>query len=418
MKGSKGTVGLAPLPKGAVEVAGGVTAARGFLASGTAAGVKSEAGKTDLMVLLADRPAAWGATFTTNRMAAAPVALGRELLAAGGRLQAVVVNSGNANAATGAEGKRRARQVTAAAARVLEMPPGRVLVSSTGIIGRQLPAGKIVAAIPAAVAALAPDGGPAAAAAIMTTDTFPKSFALEARIGGGVVRVGGMTKGAGMIHPRMATMLAYLTTDAKVAQPVLRRILRGAVERTFNRVSIDGDRSTNDTALLMAGGASGVAIPAHGVAHERFAALVTTVCARLARMIVLDGEGMTKLVEITVTGAASDAEALRAADAIANSPLVKTAWYGQDLNWGRMVAAAGYAEVRLDPARISVTLNGLPVVRRGRGVEGKSFARAAAEMKKKELAFTVGLGVGKGSDRILTCDLTDTYVRINADYPT
>ncbi len=410
--------GLAPLPRGAAEVEGGVTAARGFLASGIAAGLKSEPGRPDLAVLLADRPAAWAATFTTNRMAAAPVLIGRELLAAGGRLQAVVVNSGNANAATGNDGLRRARRVQAAAARVLEMPPARVLVSSTGIIGRPLPDARIAAALPAAVAALSPAGGPSAAAAIMTTDTVPKTFALEARLGGGTVRVGGMTKGAGMIHPRMATMLAYLTTDARVARPVLRRVLREAVERSFNRISVDGDRSTNDTALVMAGGASGVAVPARGPVHERFAALVRAVCARLARMIVLDGEGLTKLVEVAVTGAASDAEALRAADAVANSPLVKTAWYGQDLNWGRMVAAAGYAGVRLDPARIAVSLNGLPVVRRGRGLEGEAFARAAAEMKRKELAFVLDLGVGKGSDRILTCDLTDTYVRINADYPT
>ncbi len=234
-------------PKGTRSVPGGVTAALGFSASGIAAGIKSASGRLDLACLFADRPASWAATLTTNRFAAAPVKLARALLRSGGPLQAVLVNSGNANAATGPEGERRARKVAAAVAKVLELPAGRVLVSSTGIIGRPLPADRIVRAVPEAVRTLEAAGGGLAAQAIMTTDTFVKEAALEMRIGGRPVRIGGMCKGAGMIHPNMATMLAYITTDAVVSQGLLRRLLGAAVERTFNRINIDGDQSTNDT---------------------------------------------------------------------------------------------------------------------------------------------------------------------------
>ncbi|HEY5998546.1 MAG TPA: bifunctional glutamate N-acetyltransferase/amino-acid acetyltransferase ArgJ [bacterium] len=404
--------------RGMRTVAGGVTAARGFAASGVAAGIKSAGDRADVACLFADRPAAWAATFTQNRFAAAPVKLGRALLAAGGPLQAVLVNSGNANAATGAEGERRARSVAAAVARVLALPPTRVLVSSTGIIGRQLPAAKIVKAVPEAVRTLAADGGGRAAQAIMTTDTFVKEAALEVRIGGRPVRVGGMCKGAGMIHPRMATMLCYITTDAVVPQGLLRRLLGAAVARTFNRIDIDGDTSTNDTVVLMAGGASGARVPSSGPERELFASALLEVCRRLAELIVRDGEGATKLVEIAVGGARSDADALRVADAVANSKLVKTAWFGRDLNWGRMAAAVGYAGVPVDPDRVSISLNGRQVVVRGRGVAPARMARAAREMEQPVLRFVIDLGLGRGADRVLTCDLTDKYVYINAEYPT
>jgi glutamate N-acetyltransferase/amino-acid N-acetyltransferase len=399
-------------------VAGGVTAARGFAASGVAAGIKSASGRPDLACIFADRPAAWAATFTTNRFAAAPVKLGRALLRRGGPLQAVLVNSGNANAATGAEGERRARAVAAAVAKVLALPAGRVLVSSTGIIGRPLPADRIVRAVPEAVRTLAADGGGRAAQAIMTTDTFVKEAALEIRIGGRPVRIGGVCKGAGMIHPRMATMLCYLTTDAAVPQGLLRRLLRGSVERTFNRIDIDGDQSTNDTVVLMAGGASGARVSATGPERELFAAALGEVCRRLAELIVRDGEGATKLVEIAVTGARSDGDALRVADAVADSKLVKTAWFGRDLNWGRIAAAIGYAGARVDPERVSISLNGKAVVVSGSGVAAARMARAAREMEQPVLRFAIDLGLGSGSDRVLTCDLTHEYVSINAEYPT
>lgn len=405
-------------PQGMRSVACGATAARGFSASGTAAGIKSESGRLDLACLFADRPSPWAATLTTNRFAAAPVKLARSLLRRGGPLQAVLVNSGNANAATGSEGERRARAVAAAVAKVLALPAGRVLVSSTGIIGRPLPTDQIIRALPEAVRCLSRDGGGRAAEAIMTTDTFVKETALEFRIGGKAVRLGGMCKGAGMIHPRMATMLAYLTTDAAVPQALLRRLLAGSVERTFNRINIDGDQSTNDTVLLIAGGASGVRVPSAGPDRERFAAALHEVCRRLAELIVRDGEGATKLVEVAVSGARSAADALRVADAVANSKLVKTAWFGQDLNWGRIAAAIGYAGVRVDPERVSISLNGRSVVSRGRSVQPGLLAHAAREMQKPVLRFAIDLGLGRGSDRVLTCDLTDKYVSINAEYPT
>jgi glutamate N-acetyltransferase/amino-acid N-acetyltransferase len=405
-------------PKGMRAIAGGITAARGFAASGVAAGIKSAGGKLDLACLFADRPAAWGATFTTNRFAAAPVRLGRALLAGGGPLQAILVNSGNANAATGPEGERRARAVAGTVAKVLALPAGRVLVSSTGIIGRPLPAGRIARAVPEAVRTLAAEGGARFAQGIMTTDTFPKEAAVEVRIGGRPVRIGGACKGAGMIHPCMATMLCYLTTDAALPQGLLRRLLAEAVERTFNRIDIDGDQSTNDTVVLMAGGASGVRIPASGPERELFAAALGEVCRRLAELIVRDGEGATKLVEIAVTGARSDADALRVADAVANSKLVKTAWYGRDLNWGRIAAAIGYAGARVDPDRVSIGLNGKAVVAGGRGVAPARMALAAKEMQRPVLRFAIDLGLGDGADRVLTCDLTHEYVSINAEYPT
>jgi len=405
-------------PKGMFTIPGGVTAALGFSASGIAAGIKSASDRLDLACIFADRPSAWAATLTTNRFAAAPVKLARTLLRLGGPLQAVLVNSGNANAATGPEGDRRARQVAAAVARFLELPTGRVLVSSTGIIGRPLPADRIVRAVPEAVRTLEMSGGGLAAQAIMTTDTFVKEAALEIRIGGRQVRIGGMCKGAGMIHPNMATMLAYITTDAVVSQGLLRRLLSAAVERTFNRINIDGDQSTNDTVLLMAGGASGARVPASGPDRERFAAALNEICRRLAELIVRDGEGATKLVEIAVTGARSDADAHRVADAVANSKLVKTAWFGQDLNWGRLAAAVGYAGVRVDPEKVSMSLNGKAVVAAGRSVSPVRMARAAKEMQEPVLRFVIDLGIGTGADRVLTCDLTHDYVSINAEYPT
>ncbi|MHB8836896.1 MAG: bifunctional glutamate N-acetyltransferase/amino-acid acetyltransferase ArgJ [Candidatus Methylomirabilia bacterium] len=405
-------------PKGTRSVPGGVTAALGFSASGIAAGIKSASDRLDLACIFADRPSPWAAALTTNRFAAAPVKLARALLRRGGPLQAILVNSGNANAATGPEGDRRARKVAAAVAKVLELPAGRVLVSSTGIIGRALPADLIVRAVPEAVRTLEVSGGNLAAQAIMTTDTFVKEAALELRIGGRKVRVGGMCKGAGMIHPNMATMLAYITTDAVVSQGLLRRLLSAAVERTFNRINIDGDQSTNDTVLLMAGGAAGARVPASGPDRERFAGALEEICRRLAELIVRDGEGATKLVEIAVTGARSAADAHRVADTVANSKLVKTAWFGQDLNWGRIAAAVGYAGVRVDPEKVAISLNGKAVVAGGRSVSPARIARAAKEMRKSVLRFVIDLGLGTGRDSVLTCDLTHDYVSINAEYPT
>jgi glutamate N-acetyltransferase/amino-acid N-acetyltransferase len=251
----------------------------------------------------------------------------------------------------------------------------------------------------------------------MTTDTFRKEVALELDLGRkGRIRIGGMCKGAGMIHPRLATMLAFITTDATLRASRLRELLRGAADRTFNRISVDGDCSTNDTVLLMANGAAGVAIPERGKMFQRFRDGLTEVCRRLAEMIVKDGEGATKFVTVEVSGARNGREAHLAAVAVADSTLVKTAWFGQDLNWGRMVAAVGYSGAKVDPDRISIFLNGLAVVDNGSAVPDRYFARAAREMRRRELHFLIDLRIGRGRDRVLTCDLSEEYVRRNARY--
>ncbi len=398
------------------NVPGGVTAPKGFSASSTACGLKPDSRK-DLALLCSALPAQWGGVLTANRMPAAPVVLTRALLNRHRPLQAVVVNSGNANAGTGQEGRARAEQVIAAAARLLDLQTEQVVMASTGVIGRPLPVRKIVRALPGLVRKLSPRGGEEAAEAIMTTDTFRKEVALELDLGRkGRIRIGGMCKGAGMIHPRLATMLAFITTDATLRASRLRELLRGAAERTFNRISVDGDCSTNDTVLLMANGAAGVAIPERGKMFQRFRDGLTEVCRHLAEMIVKDGEGATKFVTVEVSGARNGREAHLAAVAVADSTLVKTSWFGQDLNWGRMVAAVGYSGAKVDPDRISIFLNGLAVVDNGTAVPDRYFARAAREMRRRELHFLIDLRIGRGWDRVLTCDLSEEYVRRNARY--
>ncbi len=398
------------------NIAGGVTAPRGYLASSAACGIKKSR-RRDLALLFTETPASWAAVLTTNRAPAAPVLLARERLRRRLPLQAVIINSGNANAATGSEGMRNARKVVARTAALLNIPPSAVLPSSTGIIGVQLPVERIEEGLPSLVAALSRRGGRAAAEGIMTTDTRRKETAVEVELSGGKVRVGGMAKGAGMIHPRMATMLAFIATDAAVETAVLRKALRESVEGSFNRISIDGDRSTNDTALVMANGASGVAAGSRSD-RELFGTALQEVCRRLAEMIVRDGEGATKFVEVAVTGARSDAEALRAARAVANSSLVKTALYGHDLNWGRILAALGYSGASIDVSRISISVNGCPAVRQGVAVDPGEGRDARLQMRRRDLKLSIDLGLGRGRDRMLTCDLTIDYVKENALYTT
>jgi len=400
------------------SVRGGVTAPRGYRAAATACGLKAS-GKKDLSLLLSDRPAAWGGLLTTNSVPAAPVLITRELLRRRRSLQAVVINSGNANAATGEKGMTAAREVIAAAAGLAGLSESLVVMASTGIIGEHLPAAKIAVALPRLLKSAARGGGRSAAEGIMTTDTSPKEAALELVRGAGKgIRIGGMAKGAGMIHPGMATMLAFVTTDAALPVSLLRRILKEAGEETFNRISVDGDQSTNDTLLLLANGAAGVAVTPGKVGEKRFREGLREVCRRLAEKIVLDGEGATKLVEVRVRGARSAGEALQAAKAVANSSLVKTSWYGEDLNWGRLVAALGYSGARVDAGRISLDVNGRPAVRKGTVVSPRVFSRAQREMTRKKLVFDIDLGVGKGCESVLTCDLSVEYVKENARYST
>jgi glutamate N-acetyltransferase/amino-acid N-acetyltransferase len=394
---------------------GGVATPRGFRAAGVSAGIKAS-GNADLMLLVADAPAQVAAVFTTNKVIAAPVVVSQEHLSrSGGLARAIVVNSGCANACTGDVGLRDAREMAAETARLVGCPVEQVLVASTGVIGVALPMDKVRAGLPRAFAALGADQGPAAARAIMTTDLSPKESAATISIGGREAFIGGMAKGAGMIEPMMATMLGFVTTDASVPKPLLDRALREAVDRTFNAITVDGDSSTNDCVLLLASGASGGVVDEAGYAP--FLEGLTAVCRSLALAIVRGGEGATKLVTVNVTGAASSAEARRAAKVIANSLLVKTAIHGGDPNWGRLICAAGRAGVAFDASRAAVTMGSLVLFKDGQPHD--ELAPAAADyLKGTDLTIGVDLGSGAASSTVWTCDLSAEYVRINADYRT
>ncbi len=391
---------------------GTVTSPRGYRAAGIHCGLK--ASQPDLALVVSDLPATAAGTFTTNKMRSAPVILSESRLSSG-RAQAVLVNSGNSNACTGAQGDADARAMTAAAAAALGMPEDMVVVASTGVIGRPLPVERITAGIPALVAALGSDGM-AAARAIMTTDAFPKTAAVQIDLGDGVATIGGIAKGAGMIHPNMATMIAIMTTDAPVEAAVLRAALRNAVGRSFNCISVDGDTSTSDSVFLLANGAAGVAPLAEGSPrYEAFLAGLTEVAGRLARLIVKDGEGTTRVVEVAVRGAASDADARRAAGAVMTSPLVKTAFHGGELNWGRISAALGRSGAEVAPDRVATAIGDVWVVRGGVGIP-EAYPEAEAGVRAPEVRVTIELGVGEGVFTGWTCDLSETYVKINSGY--
>jgi glutamate N-acetyltransferase/amino-acid N-acetyltransferase len=382
-----------------------ITAPRGFVADGVACGIRRDA--PDLAVLRSVVRATGAAMFTANRVQAAPLLVSQTHLAAA-EPQAVVVNSGVANAATGPGGQADARATASEAAHLLSLRAEEVLVLSTGLIGVPLPLSKISAGMKAAVAGLNPDGGLAAAKAIMTTDTHPKQAAAE-RSG---FTVGGMAKGSGMIHPVLATMLAIITTDYPLEPGEAIDFLRPAVETTFNRISIDGDCSTNDAVILLANGAS----PAERD-DGTFAQALTEVCADLSRQIVADGEGASVVLEITVCGAASDGEAAAIAKRIATSPLVKTAAFGRDPNWGRVLAAAGSATwnggfARLDPDRLTLSFNGTGVFHEGVPSGGQP------SLDGPTVRIDLDLDLGEGHATYLSTDLTYDYVRINAEYTT
>jgi glutamate N-acetyltransferase/amino-acid N-acetyltransferase len=394
---------------------GGVTTPQGFRAAGVSAGIKANGG-LDLALLVSETPATAAAVFTINRAQAAPVLVSREhLTRSGGVARAVIVNSGCANACTGNEGLQIANTMAADTARLVGCPVEHVLVASTGVIGVALPLDKIRSGLPAALRALGANQGAAAARAIMTTDPFPKEAAARTTIGGRDASVGGMAKGSGMIEPMMATMLAFITTDAAVPQPLLDRALRDAVHDTFNAITVDGECSTNDTVMLLANGVSGATVDAGQ--YDAFVRALRGVCHELALGIVRGGEGATKLVTVTVTGAASPEEARRAAKAIANSPLVKTAIHGGDPNWGRLIAVAGRAGVEFDLDRAAVTIGSTVLFEAGKPHDDNA-PRAAEYLKGKEIAVAVDLGAGRATSTVWTCDLSAEYVRINADYRT
>jgi glutamate N-acetyltransferase/amino-acid N-acetyltransferase len=385
-----------------------VTAAAGFVASGVHAGIRRSG--PDLAIVRSTERAVGAAVWTTNRVLAAPVVVSKRHLEID-EPQAVVINAGVANAATGRTGIADAEQTAAEAASVLGLATEEVIVLSTGVIGVPLPMDRVLAGVREAAASLDAEGGAAAAKAILTTDRWPKQAVVESD---GFV-VGGMAKGAGMIHPRLATMLAVVTTDYPLEPGVPARLLRAAVGASFNRISVDGDCSTNDAVVLLANGASGVARTAAN--DERFAEALGEVCAALAREIVADGEGSTVLLEIAVSGAASNDEAEAVARRIATSPLVKTAAFGRDPNWGRVLAAAGSAPwnggfAHVDADRLTVSFDGAPVFVRGEPTGAKPDLGGSA------VTIDLDLGLGAGSASYLASDLTYDYVRLNAEYTT
>ncbi len=398
---------------------------RGFRAAGVAAGIKAS-GKADVGLLVADAVATAAAVFTTNRVVAAPVVVGREHVAAG-KVRAVVVNAGNANACTGRQGDRDARRMCDLTAGLLRCDAGQVLPSSTGIIGRPLPMGKVTAGIAAAADALGNTAEHATAFmdAILTTDLKRKSAAVEVKVGRDRFVLAGVCKGSGMIGPRMAvgpkrpkhaTMLAYLTTDAAAPASVLRTLLARSADASFNAVTVDDHASTNDTAAVLASGTGGVRLNTPA-AVDKFAAALAEVCQSLAYQIAADGEGATKVVKIAVTGAATPAAANAIARAIANSPLVKCAMNGNDPNWGRIVSAAGFAGVPFDPDRSTLRLQGTVVFKAGQPVPFDAAA-ASASLRAPEVVAELACGLGKGAATVWTCDLSKEYVTINADYHT
>jgi glutamate N-acetyltransferase/amino-acid N-acetyltransferase len=400
---------------------------RGFRFAAVKAGIKPS-GKADFAVAVADNGASAAAMFTSNRVQAAPITVGRRHLArSGGRVRVVAVNAGNANCATGEIGITACEQVCRAAAEKFQCEGHEVFPSSTGIIGVPLPAEKLVAALLSVESALRadPEGFSAFAQAILTTDTRAKVGLASFEVGGKQVRIAGVCKGAGMIHPQLvpaalhatlhATMLVYLFTDAAVEGDALDGFLRGAVEVSFNRISIDGDTSTNDTVLVLGSGASGVRVEA---ADPQFLSALTEVCTSLAKQIVADGEGVGHVVELQIEGAPSDADALKIAKSIAHSPLVKTAWAGSDPNWGRLMAAVGYSGVAIDPEKIAIWFGELPICVNGGRAPEYDETKAHAYLRQREYSIRIALGVGSGQCRFWTCDLSAEYVRINAEYST
>jgi glutamate N-acetyltransferase/amino-acid N-acetyltransferase len=390
-----------------------VTFPRGFRASGIACGLK-ESGKADLALVVSDVPASVAGMFTQNRVVAAPVTLSRTVVR-GGSARATVVNSGNANACTGAQGAADAREMAALTAAEIGCAPARVLVASTGIIGRPLWMDRLRSGIPAAAAALSADGGEAASNAICTTDAYPKTGEETVVLAGGEVRLGAMAKGAGMIRPDMATMICQVTTDAAVDAAQLQRLLVPAVQRSFNRISVDGSASTNDSVFVLANGASGVTVS--GADEEAFAVALERLLLRLAKLVVADGEGSSRIARYEVVGAIDGSHAEAAVRAVAENQLVRCALHGADPNWGRILMALGASSAEVAPDRIDLWIDGVQLVAAGAGIDGaEEDAREA--LGAPEVSVRIGLGQGEGSAIVYASDLSQEYVRINSEYST
>ena len=402
--------------KGNGTVTGSVTAPRGFKAAGVHAGIR--ASRPDLALIVSERPAVIAGVFTTNRIQAAPVKLCRERLARR-QARAIIVNSGNANACTGSQGLADAKRMAFLVAERLGLDEETVFVCSTGAIGVPLPMDKVESGIMEAVEALSKDGGASAAKAILTTDTVDKQAAAELTVDGVQVRVGAMGKGAGMIEPNMATLLAFLTTDAVVEPGALQDCLSHAVADSFNKISVDGDQSTNDTVLFMANGAAGNrALNVKHPAWDVFSAAVNKITEQIALKLVQDGEGATKLVTVKVRGAASAEDAAKAARAVANSLLVKTSWYGCDPNWGRVMGAVGYSGADVREDLVEISYDGVCIVKNGQQAPEVHVEDLKRVLARKNFVLNIDLHLGDGTDTVYTCDCTKEYVRINSKYMT
>ena len=396
---------------------GGVTAVPGILAAGVTGGIKPS-GKKDLALIYSSSPARVAAVFTTNQVKGASVLVSMDHVR-GGTAQAIVASSGCANVCTGEQGVKDAREITGIVGELLRISAKQVLIGATGVIGVPLPMDKIRSALPKLVKSLSPQGGRAAAEAIMTTDTRPKEAALRVEVNGRPVTLGGIAKGVGMIEPHMATMFCFVTTDAVVTAKALQTALRRAAARSFNRITVDGDQSTSDTVAVLANGlAENAPLESGGRGFRQFTQGLEALTGRLAQMLVSDGEGATKLVTVVVRGAASRRDALTAARSVANSPLVKTAINGQDPNWGRIMMALGKSAARVEQDKVSIAFADEPLAERGMGKEGARLDRIREIMGEPAYTITIDLGLGRGEERVWTCDLSEEYVRINAKYTT
>lgn len=399
------------------KIEGWVTAPKGFVAAGVKAGLKAS-GNHDVAVIYSTVPAACGAVFTQNKMCAAPVLVSREVNK-NGYAQGIVVNSGCANACTGEQGIADAKKMQAHAAEALNVADDAVFVCSTGVIGQFLPMEKLLKGIDMAVEAADENGGESCAKAIQTTDTFIKRAAYEAEIGGKIVKIAGIAKGAGMIHPNMATMLTFITTDAAIAPDVLKRAVKAAADKSFNMVVVDGDTSTNDSMIVLANGLAEneIILSEDHPDYPAFFELLVSCATDLAKLIAHDGEGATKFLEVNVTGAATWQDAKTAAMAIAKSPLVKTAFFGEDPNWGRIVCAAGYSGAAMDASKVNLEIGGIRLVENGMNCNVPA-EKLAPTMSQHDISMSIDLAAGKESATVWTCDFSYEYVKINGEYHT
>jgi glutamate N-acetyltransferase/amino-acid N-acetyltransferase len=400
------------------EIKGGVTAPAGFLASGVHADIKGKGGsKKDVAILFSRVPCAAAGVYTTNKVKAAPVILSEQRTRTG-RLQAVVINSGNANACTGEQGMKDAIAMAELAARALGLEPEDVAVASTGVIGVPLPMDRVKEGIARAAASVSREGGHDAALAIMTTDTYDKQYAVRFDLGGVPVTIGAMAKGSGMIHPNMATMLGFVTTDAAIDAAALQVALKAATDKSFNMITVDGDTSTNDMVIVMANGlARNPKVMLGTTLYDTFAAALEAVLIHLAKEIARDGEGATKLLEMRVKGAPTVEDARKAARAVCGSSLVKAALFGEDANWGRVLAAMGYSGAEFDPSKVDLWLGDVQMMAGGAPLPFSEEA-AAAVLKEKEVVITADLHMGSAEATAWGCDLTYDYVKINGSYRT